>query len=78
MQYLGSDAGTAGPFAKHAKKELDVLPPKERAEATALLERGGLAFLVFEARAGGSTRVVVVMNGKIAGDFRAPKDASGK
>ena len=78
LQYLGSDAGTAGPFAKHQKKELDVLPPKERGEALALLDRGAVAFLVFETRKGGSPRVVLVMSGRVVGDFRAPPETTTK
>lgn len=78
MQYLGGDAGTAGPFFKHQKKELDILSPKDRSDAIAWLDRGAVAFVVYEARAGGTTRAVLVMDGRVVGDYRAPAEQKQK
>jgi hypothetical protein len=83
LRYLDANVGTAGPFGRHAKKELDVLSDKDRAEAMALLNRGAVGFLVFET-AGTATdgkpsaptsapRVILVQHGKVAGDFRGVK-----
>lgn len=82
LQYLGGDVGTAGPFGKGGKKELDVLTPADRQAAEALIDRGAAMFLVYGANAanaadaqaaaaGGATRVVLVQGGRVVGDFRA-------
>jgi hypothetical protein len=76
LQYLGGDVGTAGPFYKGGKKELDVLSPEDRRQAEALIDQGAALFLVFGANqtqsgASGANRVVLVHGGKIVGDFRA-------
>lgn len=69
LKYIGGDFGTAGPFSKHGKKELNVLSPKDRDEAAALLDRGAEGFLIFQPKM--ATRVVLVMKGRVVGDFRA-------
>lgn len=84
LQYLGIDApvGTAGPFAKSAKKELDVLSAADRHQAETLIDHGAVLFLVYankpaspgsEAPAPGTnvSRVILVHGGKVVGDFRA-------
>jgi hypothetical protein len=73
LEYLGGNVGTAGPFSRHASKDLDVLSPKDRADALALLERGAVGFQVFEPGAGGVTRIILVHRGHVVGDFRAAK-----
>lgn len=79
LKYLDADVGTAGPFNKQAKKELDVLSEKDRAAATALLEKGGVGFDVFAPASsperGTVARIVIVHAGKIVGDFLAVKPA---
>ena len=80
LQYVGSDAGTSGPFSKKTKQELAILGEKDRLEANALLDRGAVAFLVYSKSTGASataksparTRVVVVQNGRVVGDYLAP------
>lgn len=47
LRYLDANVGTAGPFSKHGKKELDILSAPDRAAALALLERGAVGFLVY-------------------------------
>ena len=69
LQYLGGNFGTAGPFSRDGKKELDVLAPADRTQAAALLDQGAVAFLAYQA--GATTRVVLVAKGRIVGDFRA-------
>jgi hypothetical protein len=83
LQYLGIDAavGTAGPFGKGGKKEIDVLSAADRKQVEALIDRGAVLFLVYavtpaaagESPAPGSnvSRVIVVQGGKVVGDFRA-------
>ena len=79
LQHVAADVGTAGPFSKQSKRELDILSDKDRIEASGLLDRGAVFFLVF-AKADASlsgpnvpkTRVVVVQHGRVVGDFRAP------
>jgi hypothetical protein len=90
LQYLGTDAavGTAGPFGKGGKKEIDVLSATDRKQVEALIDRGAVLFLVYattpaaaagESPAPGSnvSRVIVVQGGKVVGDFRAaPRPAA--
>jgi hypothetical protein len=78
LQYLGSDAGTAGPFAKGAKREFSVLSPKDEREASELIDRGAVAFLVFEARASAVTRIVLIHRGRVVGDFPVAKPEPNK
>jgi hypothetical protein len=84
LQYLGADAavGTAGPFGKGGKKEIDVLSAADRKQVDDLIDRGAVLFLVYAATtpagaAGESpvpgsnvSRVIVVHGGKVVGDFR--------
>lgn len=77
LQYLGGDVGTAGPFGKGGKKELDVLSDVDRKKAETLIDQGASLFLVFgshvanaaAAAQGGATRVVLVQRGRIVADF---------
>lgn len=83
LQYLDASVGTAGPFSRQAKKELDFLSPKDRTDVLALLDRGAVLFLVFEPPKPGTngkstatasaSRAILVSQGKVVGDFRAPK-----
>lgn len=74
LQYVGGDAGTAGPFSKKGLKELETLAEKYRAEAVALFDRGAVAFVIYTPDH--STRVVFVQRGKVVGDFRAASPAT--
>lgn len=91
LQYLGADAtvGTAGPFAKSAKREVDVLSAANRRQAEALIDQGAVLFLVYgQANARPVTndstdaspkvgRVILVQGKRVVGDFRAePKPSS--
>ena len=75
--YLGADVGTAGPFFKGAKNEIDVLSDADRRQVEALVDRGAAVFLVFAGRGagaaqtGGASRVIVVQDGRVVGDFHA-------
>ncbi len=77
LQYLGGDVGTAGPFGKGGKKELDVLTAADRHQAEQLIDAGASMFLVYGAnaanpnQAGGVSRVVLVQHGKIVADLKA-------
>ena len=73
LNYLGAPVGTAGPFSNQAKKEFGVLSPKDQSEASALIDRGAVAFLVFEAGANSAVRIVLVHKDRVVGDFRAVK-----
>jgi hypothetical protein len=73
LQYLGGQVGTAGPFAaKAAKREADILGEADRRSAEALIDRGAVVFLVNGERAGttGASRVILVQNNKVVGDYR--------
>lgn len=86
LQYVGGEVGTAGPFSKKAARELDILAEPDRSKSVALLERGAVAFFIYQKTAGApaaaksaagsnpasGTRVIVVHNRQIVGDFRAP------
>ena len=80
LQHIGIDAGTAGPFSKGAKRELEILSEKDRIEAAKLVEHGAVTFLVYPKRQGSvrnsspkeGTRVVLVQHGRVVGDFKAP------
>jgi hypothetical protein len=82
LQHVAVDVGTAGPFSKKAKRELDVLSDKDRVEASMLLDRGAVAFLVYPKTPGSASastpkketgpRVVLVQHGRVVGDFTAP------
>jgi hypothetical protein len=83
LQYLGGDVGTAGPFFKGGKKELDGLSASDRAQAEKLIDQGAAVFLVFAGKTsasentGSTSRIVLVQDSKIVGDFRAaPKPAT--
>jgi len=84
LQYIGADVGTAGPFGKGAKKELTVLSPADRVQATTLVDRGAQAFLIFAPAPAGAgeraepvvSRIVFVQHGRIVGDFHATATAS--
>ena len=82
LKYLDADVGTAGPFSKQGKRELDVLSEKDRATALGLLERGAVGFVVFapahSAEAGSVARIVLVLSGKVIGDFPAFAKAPNK
>ena len=41
LQHVAVDAGTAGPFTKKSKHELDILSANDRVEAAALLDHVG-------------------------------------
>lgn len=78
LQYLGGDVGTAGPFRQNGKKELGVLSDADRRKAERLIDDGAVVFLVYGTNAaaapvsggsGGATRVVLVQNGRVVGDF---------
>lgn len=77
LEYVGTDVGTAGPFFKGGKKELDILPDADRRKAEALIDGGAALFLVYpanrtsDASTGSASRVVLVQHGKIVGDFAA-------
>jgi hypothetical protein len=71
LQYLGGDGGTAGPYGKQAKKEFGILTPADRTAAEALIDRGAVAFIVFQAGASSATRVVLVQQGRVVADYRA-------
>ena len=73
LNYVGGAGGTAGPFSSQAKKEFGVLSPKDQQEASALIDRGAVAFLVFEAGNGTAVRIVLVHKGGVVGDFRSVK-----
>ena len=77
LEYLGADVGTAGPFYKGGKQELDILSEADRAKAAALIDHGAALFLVYPANrtansTGSANRVVLVQGGKIVGDFTVP------
>lgn len=80
LQYLGADAavGTAGPFSKGGKKEIDVLSPSDRQKVDDLIDRGAVIFLVYAANSATAdstatvSRVIVVQRGSVVGDFHAP------
>lgn len=84
LQYLGTDAavGTAGPFGKGGKKELDVLSASDRQKAEAMIDRGAVLFLVYAANtatadtAAPVSRVIMVQGGKVTADFRAEPKAA--
>jgi hypothetical protein len=77
LQYLGQAVGTAGPFGKGGKKELDVLSPADRQKAEAMIDGGAVVFLVYGGHNAqgepqtGTTRVILVQNNKVIGDFAA-------
>ena len=82
LQYVAVDAGTAGPFSRKSKQELDILSDQDRLAATALLDRGAVAFVVYHknqmpgaaspATRHPGTRIVLVQHGRVVGDFKAP------
>ena len=82
LQYVAVDAGTAGPFSRKSKQELDILSDRDRVAATALLDRGAVAFVVYPktqisgaaapASQHAGTRIVLVQHGRVVGDFKAP------
>ena len=84
LQYLGTDAavGTAGPFGKGGKKELDVLSASDRQKAESMIDRGAVLFLVYAANgattdsAAPVSRVIMVQGGKVTADFRAEPKAA--
>ena len=89
LQYLGADAavGTAGPFAKSAKREIGVLSPTDRAQAEALIDKGAVVFLVYAAQPASAateapsatstvSRVVLVQRNQVVGDFRVAPGAA--
>lgn len=79
QEYLGTDAavGTAGPFGKGGKKELDVLSASDRQKADAMIDHGAVLFLVYAANAATADsaapvgRVIMVQRGKVVADFHA-------
>jgi hypothetical protein len=71
LNHVGGSYGTAGPFSNQAKKEFVVLSPKDQQEASALIDRGAVAFLVFEAGNSTAVRIVLVHKGRVVGDFRS-------
>jgi hypothetical protein len=73
LNYLGGAVGTAGPFSSQAKQEFGVLSPKDQQEASALIDRGAVAFLIFEAGSSSAVRIVLVHKERVVGDFRAVK-----
>ena len=73
LSYVGGSVGTAGPFSNQAKKEFGVLSPKDQAEASALIDRGAVAFLIFETGKSSAVRIVLVQKDQVVGDFRAAK-----
>lgn len=79
LQYLGTDVGTAGPFSKTAKNELDVLTPADRQKAASLIDGGAVLFLVYTTPTPGETakasRVVLVKGKQVVGDFNTAKTA---
>lgn len=77
LQYLGGQVGTAGPFSRGGKKELDVLSAADRQKVSDLIDRGAVIFLVYGGQQGaskGASRIVVVQGEKIVGDFFAQPD----
>lgn len=75
LKYLNADVGTTGPFSKKNPQDLKILTEADRALATALLARGAVGFVIFagpqSANTGAETRIVLVQNAKVVGDFRA-------
>ncbi len=75
LKYLNADVGTTGPFSKRNPKDLEVLSDSDRAKASALLDRGAVGFVIYagsrSANAGAETRIVLVQNAKVVGDFHA-------
>ena len=71
LEYIGGNVGTAGPFSKQGKKELDVLSAKDKSEASALIDRGAVGYLIYEPAAKGTTRIILVLKGKVVADYRA-------
>lgn len=74
LSYLGGDVGTAGPFGKGGKRELEVLSPAEQKEGEALIDRGAVLFLVYggsatQPKTGSVSRIVFVQNNKVIRDF---------
>lgn len=77
--YLGADVGTAGPFYRGAMKEIGMLSAADQSKVEALINEGAAVFLVF-GEAGrpansGASRVIVVKERKVIGDFRAAAPA---
>ncbi len=81
LEYVGTDVGTAGPFFKGGKKELDILADADRRKAESLIDEGAALFLVYPANrttdgsTGSASRVVLVRHGKVVGDFAAMQKA---
>ncbi len=83
QQYLGVDSavGTAGPFGKGGKKELDVLSAPDRQKAEGMIDRGAVLFLVYAANtatadsAAPVSQVILVQSGKVVAAFRAEPKA---
>ncbi|MBC7367993.1 MAG: hypothetical protein H7343_14470 [Undibacterium sp.] len=75
LKYINADVGTTGPFSKRNPKDLEILSPSDRAQASALLDRGAVGFVIYAGSrstdAGAETCVVLVQNAKVVGDFRA-------
>ena len=75
LKYLNSDVGTTGPFSKRNPKDLEILSPADRTQATALVDRGAVGFVIFGGaqKPGSETggRIVLVQNGKVVGDYWA-------
>jgi len=83
LQYLGTDVGTAGPFYKGGKEELDGLSAADRQKANGLIDQGASVFLIYpghpapgDANAGKATRVVLVQHGAVVGDFASAPTAA--
>jgi len=83
LQYFGTDVGTAGPFFKGGKKELDILSAGDRQKAEALIDQGAAMFLIYPGRSAASaaaparaSHVVFVQKNAIVGDFNVPPPAA--
>ena len=75
LKYINADVGTTGPFSKRNPQDLEALSGSDRVQASKLLDRGAVGFVIFTGSRGsnvsGETRIVLVQNAKVVGDFRA-------
>jgi hypothetical protein len=76
LNYVGHNVGTVGPFSKHATREPALLAEPNRKEAMVQLQRGAEGFLVIEPDPATPNRIVLVLKGKIVGDFPTTSKAA--
>ncbi len=75
LKYVNADVGTTGPFSKKNPKDLEILSDADRTQASALLDRGAVGFVIYAgsrtANAASETRIVLVQAGKVVADYHA-------